>query len=243
MKPAMHYAELPLPPALEGWVAAAWTASMPADGPEWVEQEAVPDGCIELIRRLGGSSFWRREQPALFATGLATTPAQLRLGSGSSFAAVRLWPWAWQALGGRPCREFHDDWVGIAPASPLAGLMDGPLEVIVERLAAIFAALELPAYALALQRETTVAGVAREAGMGHRRLQRIFERDYGMPPRAYLRLLRFRGALAGVSGSESLAGVAAEGGYADQAHMSREFRSLAGVPPSAARARAKGPFV
>jgi AraC-like DNA-binding protein len=239
----MRYAELPLPPALHGHVAALWTASVPDDGHTWIEREAVPDGCIELIARSSGRSVWRREQPPLFATGLATTTAKLRLGAGSSFTGLKLWPWTWHMLGGAPCRTLTDDWIAIASTSPLAALIEGPPEVIVARLAEMLRSSAPPALGAALLEETTVAAVACRVELSHRQLQRLFARDFGMPPRSYLRLLRFRGALTGVQVHPNLADAAAAQGYADQAHMSREFRALAGLAPSAVRARARGPFV
>jgi hypothetical protein len=39
------------------------------------------------------------------------------------------------------------------------------------------------------------------------------------------------------------ADTAAASGYADQAHMTREFRALGGLSPGTARRRAAGPFV
>jgi AraC-like DNA-binding protein len=62
-------------------------------------------------------------------------------------------------------------------------------------------------------------------------------------PRTYLRLLRFSETFEDLHASGSLAGHAAEHGFADQAHMSREFRSMAGSPASAARKTAVGPFL
>lgn len=237
----MDYAEHPLPPSLDGLVAAVWTAQLPADGPEWVALEAVPDGCVELIRRTGGRSIWRREQPALFATGLASTTAKLRLGAGACFLGIKLWPWAWHALGGARCADFADDWI---EASAFAALIEGDAAAVIDRLAATFAAIERPPLARAVPGAGSVAEIAGRAGLSHRQLQRVFARDTGMPPRSYLRLLRFRQALAEVQArAETLADTAAARGYADQAHMAREFRTLAGLPPSAARARAKGPFV
>lgn len=237
----MDYAEHPLPASLDGLVAAIWTAQLPADGPEWVELEAVPDGCIEIIRRDGGRSIWRREQPALFATGLATTTAKLRLGAGACFLGIKLWPWAWHALGGTGCAGFADDWV---EAAAFGALIEGDAAAVIQRLARTFAAIEAPSLARAVPGAASVAEIAGRADLSHRQLQRVFAREVGMPPRSYLRLLRFRQALADVqTHAETLADAAAAGGYADQAHMAREFRALAGLPPSAARARAKGPFV
>ena len=238
----MDYQEVQLPRVLDGMVVAVWAAAVPA-GNGWFEHEAVPDGCVELIRRHSGRSVWRREQPALFATGLATTTAKLRLGAGSRFTGVKLWPWAWHALGGTPCRNFADDWIEIAAGSPIAALFDEPESAIVQRLIDAFIQFEPPPLGLALLEEPSVAAIARRTGLSYRKLQRDFRRDFGMPPRSYLRLLRFRSAMTGVQEHSTLADAAAAEGYADQAHMAREFRSLAGVPPSVAKARAKGPFV
>ena len=58
------------------------------------------------------------------------------------------------------------------------------------------------------------------------------------------RVLRFRRFLSRIDvagAAVDLAGLAAETGYADQAHMTRESTRLAGLPPAAlARERAAG---
>ncbi len=79
--------------------------------------------------------------------------------------------------------------------------------------------------------------------MSLRTLQRWFARHVGLPPRRYLRLLRFQKAFEQVPGQSSLADHAAAQGYADQAHMAREFRTLAKAPARTLRGKAKGPFV
>jgi transcriptional regulator GlxA family with amidase domain len=89
----------------------------------------------------------------------------------------------------------------------------------------------------------TVADMTRGTGMSPRTLQRWFARHVGLPPRRYLRLLRFQKAFEQVPDRPSLADHAAAQGYADQAHMAREFRAMAGVPAKQARRTAKGPFL
>jgi AraC-like DNA-binding protein len=235
----MDYAELPLPPALDGLVAAVWTLA--GDQPGWVEHEATPDGCIELIRRSAGRSEWRREQPEFFATGLSDRPIRFGFSGDARFTAIKLWPWAWHALGGAPCPSFADDWIAVPPGSPLAGLFDGDP---VANLARALAGATPPPLAQAILASISVAEIAACTGLPHRRLQRIFARELGLAPRVYLRLLRFRAAMQDVQQSaDSLADTAAARGYADQAHMARDFRALAGVPPSDARSRARGPFL
>lgn len=238
----MDYAELPLPPALDGLVAALWTATVTGDA-EWTGYEAAPDGCVELIRRHSGRSIWRSEQPPLFATGLNTRPVALQLGRGARFTGIKLWPWAWHALGGAACTGFFDRWIAIDEATPLAALLPEDSALAVARLEAGFAALPPPPLRVVLGAQS-VAEIARRTGLAPRALQRRFAREIGLPPRSYLRFVRFRDAMLGVqAGQEPLADTAAAQGFADQAHMTREFRALAGVPPGEARTRARGPFV
>ena len=53
-----------------------------------------------------------------------------------------------------------------------------------------------------------------------------------MPPKTAARLIRFEAARARL-GTVPLARLAAEHGFADQAHLAREFRALGGAPPTA----------
>ncbi|WP_435823673.1 helix-turn-helix domain-containing protein, partial [Micromonospora haikouensis] len=63
----------------------------------------------------------------------------------------------------------------------------------------------------------------------HRRCQALF----GYGPKTLARILRMRRALALARAGTPLAEVAAASGYADQAHLSRDVRDLAGVAPAA----------
>ena len=103
--------------------------------------------------------------------------------------------------------------------------------------------MSLPASGRAILAAATVEEMGRGTGMSPRTLQRWFERHVGLPPRRYLRLLRFHKAFEQVPDQESLADHAAAQGYADQAHMARDFRAIAGVPAKQARRTAKGPFL
>lgn len=236
----MRYAETPLPSELDGLVEAVWTLDVGAD--DWVEHRAVPDGCIELIRRHSGRSVWRTDQPPLFVAGLALQPAALRFSGDARFTGIRLWPWAWHALGGVPCPGFADGWQMIADTDPLAALLPDASDPL-PRLARAFRGLPVSPLA-AIRNTATVDELARTTGLSARQLQRICARETGMTPRNYLRLLRFRTAVSGIQAPDAaLADTAAASGYADQAHMTREFQSLGGLPPGRARKRATGPFI
>lgn len=82
-----------------------------------------------------------------------------------------------------------------------------------------------------------VAELAAGTGWSTRHLQSRFRDQVGLTPGTARRVLRF-GRAAGLvgRGRDPLAAIAAACGYADQAHLTREFRALAGLPPAAFRA-------
>ena len=88
-----------------------------------------------------------------------------------------------------------------------------------------------------------IALLARETGLSERRLGLLFQRQVGMRPKRYARLLRFRAVvtLAQSRASVNWSEVAADCGYCDQVHLSHEFREFAGVTPMAFMA-ARGPY-
>jgi AraC-like DNA-binding protein len=85
----------------------------------------------------------------------------------------------------------------------------------------------------------SVTALAGEVGWSRRHLAERFRREIGLPPKVAARVLRFeraRGELLrpGPGGTTPrLADVAHACGYADQAHLTREWRGLAGCTPSA----------
>ena len=83
----------------------------------------------------------------------------------------------------------------------------------------------------------SVDGLAVKGGLTVRTLSRRFQRACGLTAREWIRIARFQAARAALkSGADSLSAIAAEAGYADQAHMTREFRRLAGTTPQPSRA-------
>ncbi|HSZ41768.1 MAG TPA: helix-turn-helix domain-containing protein [Trebonia sp.] len=83
-----------------------------------------------------------------------------------------------------------------------------------------------------------ISGLAAETGWSARYLNARFGAETGLSPKEAARVFRFtaareRIARTVVSGAgHSLAELAAECGYYDQAHLAREFRALAGCPPT-----------
>jgi AraC-like DNA-binding protein len=70
-------------------------------------------------------------------------------------------------------------------------------------------------------------------GLSQFALLRAFRRETGMPPHAYLNQLRVRRARLLLDDGLAPADVAAQTGFADQAHLTRHFKRVVGVPPAA----------
>ncbi len=85
---------------------------------------------------------------------------------------------------------------------------------------------------------TSVRDAAADVGWSERHLSRRFAAEFGVGPKVAARMARFdrarrRIAAQAVTGHPlGLADVAADEGYADQAHLAREFTALAGCNPS-----------
>lgn len=77
--------------------------------------------------------------------------------------------------------------------------------------------------------------LAAATGWSERHLTRRFASEIGVGPKTIARILRFEHAreLAARSRPGGWAAIAQTAGYADQAHMTREFTALAGLPPAA----------
>ncbi len=77
--------------------------------------------------------------------------------------------------------------------------------------------------------------IAGEIGWSERHLTRRFAAETGVAPKTLARILRFEAArrLAAPSAAGGWAEFALTAGYADQAHLIREFRTLSGLSPKA----------
>lgn len=86
-----------------------------------------------------------------------------------------------------------------------------------------------------------VAEVADDVGYSRRRLGTLVRTECGLAPKEFQRIARLETARRTL-GHRPLAEVAAVCGYADQAHLAREWRALAGCTPTA-WLREEFPFV
>ncbi|HEX5198646.1 MAG TPA: helix-turn-helix domain-containing protein [Actinoplanes sp.] len=72
-------------------------------------------------------------------------------------------------------------------------------------------------------------------GVRRRRLEQEFRQYVGVAPAAVARVARFQRAVGMLAGQATLGRVAAECGYADQPHLTREVHAMGGCTPAKLR--------
>lgn len=79
-----------------------------------------------------------------------------------------------------------------------------------------------------------VGELASAVSFSERQLQRRFQRAVGLTPKQFSRIRRFRSCVANMirEDPEAWGTVAVRFGYSDQAHLTREFSELSGLPPT-----------
>lgn len=207
-------------------------------------QRVLPDGCMDLIVLDGRlvvagpdtAAHTARSAPGSVTTGLRFRPGALPLLLGVPADAVRdRRVELAELLGGRAPAGTHPGGCGEpAPGDELARLL-GTVSALRQAAAGTRRPLPepLPRPALdALVRGVPAAELADRLGVTSRTLHRRCLATLGYGPAVARRVLRFRAASALLFDGVPPAEVAARAGYADQPHLSREVRALAGVAPT-----------
>ncbi|QTI67854.1 helix-turn-helix domain-containing protein [Gordonia polyisoprenivorans] len=221
----MTFAECPARPA------TCWRADT-APG----ESIILPDGCMDLI--------WTGEE--LLVAGPDTGPYVFRTDRHRDMTGLRFAPGYAPGLLGVPASEFRDSRVSLSDLWPASGVRRWEETLAAaDDVGAVLSALcdavpgePLPPWigtlASMLVRGVPVSACADTVSVSVRTLHRISLQYFGYGPKTLARILRMQAALALLDDAgEDLSGIAARAGYADHAHMCRDFAELAGGPPTA----------
>jgi AraC-like DNA-binding protein len=243
------YREYAPPPELAAHIACLWVSHDR-------EVHVLPDACADIVFEDGRLVV---AGPATAVQIAAATPGRRRCGirfrTGSAGVALRVPADAVRDLGpeltevwGREARRLQDR-VAAAPTIEaaaavllrgVAGRLPGPGDG--DPLIRALVRGDIGAGEDKGVRPLYVR--ARELGLSERQLRRRFEAAVGYGPATLLRVRRFQAFLAAAQTSSpgtTLARLAADAGYADQAHLAREARRLSGRTPSELLAHGAAP--
>lgn len=194
----------------------------------------LPDGCMDLLWHDG----------RLLVAG-PDTRAYITEGTPTAWAGVRFYPGTAPTFLGFPAHEVRDRRVELADLwsaavvrrlSARVNAADDPAsgleEVALERAGEVSEPPDplLGKVVAALHAGRSVAATADELGLGARQSHRRSLVAFGYGPKTLARVLRLRRALALARDGVAYAETAVRAGYADQAHLARDVRELAGLP-------------
>lgn len=253
----MDYREYPVPEALRRHIACAWRLRELT--PAGTVQTIYPDGrCEVMVHLLAPPRCWDtvvgwHEQATTLFAAQRVAAVRLALDCPLDCLGFRLQPAASAAIvPGHPqvIRDRIIDLASIDPGFSTAlraaarGFVDGAaadawqlmarrvaVHLLDPRMETVIARME------ASNGRSRIDAVARAAGMSLRNLEVQFRTHVGLTPKEFARCLRLQATLRALdSGDASLSEVAADSGFADQAHATRELRRVTGLPPGTLRA-------
>lgn len=257
----MMYAEYEPAAELEPYVANFWSFAVDRQAGA-IEHWVPPDGCISLAFRrhspmavlvgpwtepltppvvAGDAYFGVRFWPGAAGALLPIRPAELRNRSIPAGQIPAL-AWStglsaglWASSAGAAGADAADGSDAAVDPTPL----DRALRALLPAARPLDAAVTLAARRLlATGGELRIARLAEDFALSPRQFRRRFTAAVGVSPKELARIWRLRRcALAALDPSSPEAArwaeLAAAHGFADQAHLVREFRHLLGLPPSA----------
>lgn len=256
------YREHAPPPVLTDLVECFWTRRVSGGAAAKSRSRILPDGCSDIIFDLDqprAAGTEPRAWPPAFVVGLMRTASVVEEPGSVDLLGVRFRPGgatpllrmpADELAGSRPPADdvvrglggWHERLAG-APLSErltvLAHLLEGLRRDDTgrePRVARAVSLVEESAGAVPVQR------LAEAVDLSRRQLERLFRREVGCTPKEACRVARFRLAVRRMErdASAPLARLALDVGYYDQAHLTREFTRLAGVPPGRYRSERAG---
>jgi AraC-like DNA-binding protein len=200
----------------------------------------------------GGLTADGRPLPQAWIGGLGDRPTIVGFGDTYGSLDIKLTPLGAYALVGMPVTELRGECVALEDVFGREGAelamrlrelddWDARFDVLEAFLMARLAEGPRPDPAVAwawdrLRRThgaARIAELAAEIGCSRRHLSERFRRQVGLPPKTVGRLLRFQHVRERIERAPARWGeLALAAGYADQSHLNREFRELAGTTPS-----------
>jgi AraC-like DNA-binding protein len=208
--------------------AVVWHQTPRSTG--WL-QRILPDGCMDLM--------WLGDR--LVVAGPDATAYVSKAPAGVSYLGLRFPPGTGPAVFGVPAHELRDQRVALEdlwPAGEVRRLAEQVQQaadpgLALEKIAAARLGPPDPVIgevAARLRAGAPVATTAEAVGLGERQLHRRSLAAFGYGPKTLVRILRLTRALDLARAGTPFATVAATTGYADQSHLAREVKELAGVP-------------
>lgn len=250
--------EHPVTPALHPFVERYWSVSWDRTDRPPFRSEVLSHPAVNLSVESGSEPRFGFALPAALVHGVVTRRFTVDLIGSGRVTAVKFRPGGYRAFTGdqpprnsvtRLTRAFGVDPDALTAAvlatdddAGRAAVLDGALAPLAPEPDGSY--LELQGLLGDMVEDRSLVRVDQVAALAScsiRSLQRLFATYLGVSPKSVLARYRLHDAAAAIDAGqvEDLAGLAVSMGWFDQAHFSRDFRAVVGMPPSAYLHRAR----
>lgn len=245
----MHYQEQPPPPAMAALIDRFWAFDVSADGPAQIDHVVMPDGAynLTLVEPGPGGQFF------VSLTGPNAVALRVPVFKGVRYRGIRLKPGALRAFLGLDVALVAGKNTALQVVLPdayatlrqvLSPLPDSLAE-FAARAGQLFAdradhthlldsaVQKLVALLTESEGEAPLGALLESFGLSERQLRRRFLAEVGLTPKVFSRLRRVRRACADLllHAPSGVAAISYDHGFSDQAHFSRELRTVFGMTP------------
>lgn len=239
----MPYTEIQPSPGRQETIKSFWSASrvFTSDQPHF---EILPDGYAELVFSHGSDCYITAightvKLPNPFIIGLLDAPLYFHADSSILVFGVRLYPWALGSVAEAYISGEFGNWLPGLQASICNDSTTDTLQLLKQLFETRFpdsmeSALKKAANLLLSRKgKVTTADLAQHANISLRVFQRIFRHNCGETAKSVSRRMRFEQARDRIwdDPDSHLTRLAYDLGFADQAHLNREFRHFARKTP------------
>ena len=240
------------PPELSPWIEHLWSVRWALPDGAVYRSQVLTHPALHVTVEWGAGPRHGFDMPASLLHGVVTRTFDIDLTGSGEVLGLRFRPGGFGAFTGRAVAEWTDDVAALRDvfgpdadaltaavlASADAGERAGRMcEFLAGRLPSPNPSYdEVLAVITRMLRDrtlTSVAEVTEACGLSARTLQRLFRRYVGVGPKWVLQRFRLHDAVGLIDDGRvtDLATLASELGWYDQAHFSRDFAEVVGVPP------------
>jgi AraC-like DNA-binding protein len=237
------YREYPVSSPLNDHLMCLWRQSITGSGNPYAHR-VLPDGCVDIV-------FIDDERPLVVGPYVGCLIA--RLPPGATVVGARFHPGRASGLLGHPASTLLNQsipldalwnrsacsqlmWpVSNATSAGKITALESALMTRMPQAAPLDPTVTTAVEWLARHPERSVEQLSQSIGMSSRQLRRRFSAAVGYGPKVFQEILRFQGLLNLTTGAREQAGLAqlaADAGYADQAHMTREVHRFSDTRPT-----------
>ena len=254
----MKYLEFKPVKPLENYIQLVWISESESPEDRFEKVKIMPDGIVEIVFHYhdpfitylaDGRSF---KQPKGFAISQMRKFIAIESDGKTGFVSVRCYPWGAHHFFNEPLKNFLDDTIDIKhlwhndsktildqlrttnTPSEKANLIQ---TFLLEKLSENKKESDNIDEAIKLIRKTkgllSVEEICEKTNLTHKQLERGFLSTVGTTPKIFSRISRFLNLCHNLKNyeSKSMATLAHDMGFYDQAHFIKEFKDFSGLTP------------